>query len=544
MGGIGSYVRQCAAALAQADQDVHVFTLAVPPEVRADAPPGVHLHDIPDPARRILDGTLPPVLASALTAAGDGAYRLSLACLLSAEVLKLHREKPFDIVESPDVENLGLPLMLNSSFSAPVITHLHCCTAIGHMANEVPVGPTERLRLALEFAGIHLADSICAPTRNIIEETRKFLPVAEPATVIPYPFVCTGAGFSPPQADGPMVFLGRIERRKGVHLIADALNVVLKERAGATFRFVGPDTSTGPGGSSMCQYIRSRLAPDIASRVHFTGELSRPEIEKELLAARFCVLPSLWENFPLACCEAFAAGRTAIVASGTGSVELVADAGMVAERDAVESIASAMLRLTGGPKLLHDLSRRAYDRIRQMSDPVRVAQQRVDYFRHVIDSWNGRANLSAKLQTLPADCIASVLPAFAALVSQVSGSECGLEEVTPGRRLLSIMDDLQRQSRRPAQVLLYGAGRHTARLLSERALWESRGHRVVGLIDDHPRFAVEPKHLDLPVQSLRSATNSSMPVVLSTDTYQDQFWQQTAALRERGVPVFRLYPAH
>jgi hypothetical protein len=30
-------------------------------------------------------------------------------------------------------------------------------------------------------------------------------------------------------------------------------------------------------------------------------------------------------------------------------------------------------------------------------------------------------------------------------------------------------------------------------------------------------------------------------VVLSTDTYQDQFWGQTKGLRERGAAVFRLY---
>ena len=99
----------------------------------------------------------------------------------------------------------------------------------------------------------------------------------------------------------------------------------------------------------------------------------------------------------------------------------------------------------------------------------------------------------------------------------------------------------------PASVLLYGAGKHTDRLLSERHRWERHGHRVVGLIDDHPRFLQMPRYLGLPVRPLADvqsdavAGNPLPAVVLSTDTYEDQFWQQTTSLRDHGVRVFRLY---
>jgi hypothetical protein len=102
-------------------------------------------------------------------------------------------------------------------------------------------------------------------------------------------------------------------------------------------------------------------------------------------------------------------------------------------------------------------------------------------------------------------------------------------------------------SGRRTEIWLYGAGKHSARLLAERHLWESRGHRVVGLIDDHPRFAENGTYFDLPVRSLRAVEANVLEgketpvVVLSTDTYQDQFWTQTKLLRARGVEVFRLY---
>src|SRR5206468_633771 len=93
----------------------------------------------------------------------------------------------------------------------------------------------------------------------------------------------------------------------------------------------------------------------------------------------------------------------------------------------------------------------------------------------------------------------------------------------------------------------YGAGKHTVRLLSERHVWEAEGHRIVGILDDHPRFAESPFFAELPVQSIQLAKaallagKAILPVVLSTDTYEDQFWEQTAVLRASGVRVFRLY---
>src|SRR5438105_6540621 len=48
MGGIGAAVRQCAAALAGAGHDVHVFTPAIGPELLALAPEAVTVHEVDD----------------------------------------------------------------------------------------------------------------------------------------------------------------------------------------------------------------------------------------------------------------------------------------------------------------------------------------------------------------------------------------------------------------------------------------------------------------------------------------------------------------
>lgn len=547
MGGIGSCIRQTALALAGAGHDVHVFTLTLPADVRADLPDGIAVHETAGVAECVQAGALPDRLGAAIGAGGEGIYRLSIASRLAGALLDAHAQEAFDVVEAPEVEALGLPLLLRSDFAVPVITHLHCCTAIAHQANGAQLDDDARLTAALEYAAIHLADGVCAPTNAVVRLTRELIPTMPEPRIIPHPFAAPDRPFAAQAIDGPVVFVGRLERLKGVEALAEALNLFLPKHPDATFEFIGPDTNTADG-RSMRHWIQSQLESSVRSRVTFRGELPASEVSAAWERASFGVMPSLRENFSMACCEAMAAGRTLIVASETGSVEVIGDAGVVVDRGSATSLARAMHELWSDRNRLARLSGAAHDRVRHVCSPDRVARQRVAFYQTYIDSMGSTGSISRlqKLATLPTECAATFLPALARLTASLSGVG-SIHARTPGTRLLHVMNGLERRHREPARVLLYGAGKHTARLLSERHVWESRGHRIVGIIDDHPRFRQSPVYLDLPVQSVGAAHSRILsgdvlpPVVLSTDTYEDQFWAQAEPLRAAGVPVFRLY---
>jgi hypothetical protein len=130
----------------------------------------------------------------------------------------------------------------------------------------------------------------------------------------------------------------------------------------------------------------------------------------------------------------------------------------------------------------------------------------------------------------------------------------GAVEDSPGVRLRNVCRQLaggngvgcDRTAGAGIDILLFGAGKYTARLLTERQTWERDGHRVMGIIDDDPRFAATPIYLGLPVRSLldvemEASNGKPMPaVVLSTDTFIDQLWERTARLRLLGVQVAHL----
>ena len=532
MGGIGTAVRQCAAALAGARHDVHVFTPSIGAELLAAAPAGVRVHEVDDLATRVHRGKLPVELAAAINAGGEGVYRLALGWLLCAAVREAHRETRFDVVETPEVEALGLPLMLDERFDAPVVTHLHCCTAIAHDMNRATIGANEKLIHELEFATIGRADGVCAPTGAVVEQTRRFTTIPQGVPIIPHAYRCEQRPFSPPPVRGPTLFVGRIERLKGVEVIGRALKSFLAGHPNATFRFIGPDTASAPGGGSMRQFVQSLLDPAIADRVEFLGELPARRIAEELAGCRFCVQPSLAENFSMSCCEAMAAGRTVIVGAGTGSVEVLGEAGVAINARSADGLAEAMGRLWVDRTLLDDKSRAAHERIRREFAPGRVAGLRETFYREVISKFDAGRRGEA--------------PAMLRALCEMTGNLAGVHTSgqSPGSRLLLIMEQLRDRTGEPARVMLYGAGKHSARLLAERGVWEARGHAVSGFIDDYAR---SPGYLDLPVESLAavraklSGGEAVGPIVLSTDTYEDQFWAQTQPLRELGVAVFRLY---
>ncbi len=553
-GGIGTYVVEAARALAAAGHEPHIFTFSLPGDAEkiraAHSAAGIQLHEVPDLAARAQAGTLPAALADAINDGGEGIYRLALGWLLCEAVRDFHRAHGLDVVEAPEYEALGLPLMLQPEGEGtavlPMVTHLHLCSAIARAGNAAQYAPTadDALIDALETASIRFADGICAPTRYIVAETIRYLGITPNAEIIPYPMQLSVAATSLPD-NGTIVFVGRLEPRKGSALMAPAFNRFLSRNLDATIRLVGSDTQfAGIGGKSesVRAALVAALQPELRPRVHFAGEQPPEIVRAEFAACRFSIVPSLFDNFPYTAVESLAAGRPVVCGDCTGTVEVVGDGGLSFSRGDAGAFADAMEKLWRDRDLCQQLARQAAVRATELFSAKNTISTRINFYQRVIARVRSAASRNADIP--PAVSDARGFDALLKSLSHVVGTPpetCPSGTNTPGTRLLTLMEKIAPTG---ARVHLYGAGRHTARLMAQRHLWESRGHRVIGIIDDHPRFATAPMHLGLPVQSIQAAVATLAPgdhVVLSTDTFEDQFWAQTETLRAKGINVYRLY---
>lgn len=89
------------------------------------------------------------------------------------------------------------------------------------------------------------------------------------------------------------------------------------------------------------------------------------------------------------------------------------------------------------------------------------------------------------------------------------------------------------------RVALYGAGTHTRTI--EPWLDAGEGVDIVAVVDDNPARTGETfvgRPVLAPTDIEAHGINA---VILSSDSYEDGLWARTAGLRERGVPVMRLY---
>jgi glycosyltransferase involved in cell wall biosynthesis len=163
------------------------------------------------------------------------------------------------------------------------------------------------------------------------------------------------------------VFVGRLSREKGVHLLLEAW----RNFAGEPLTIVG----SGPEAAAL-----RRAAADIPG-VCFLGRVGRERVFEALREAAFSIVPSLWyENFPVTVAESLACGRAVVAASPTALDEFVDHGrnGLRFELGSVDGLAAACGEL--------------------LSDPARTAEMGLEARADYEDHLTPEASLAALLR--------------------------------------------------------------------------------------------------------------------------------------------------
>jgi spore coat protein SA len=174
-----------------------------------------------------------------------------------------------------------------------------------------------------------------------------------------------------------IVYVGRIEERKGVHVLVDAFERILAARPAARLRLVGPHSYWASAPSSFYAALAERCR-GIAGI-----ELRDPTYVDEELAAVYrsatvSVVPSVFpEALGLTSLEAQASGVPVVVSDVGGLPETVVDgrSGLVVQRSDPDALASAILGLLGDPTRIGEMGRRAREWAMERFSWDRIASQ-------------------------------------------------------------------------------------------------------------------------------------------------------------------------
>jgi glycosyltransferase involved in cell wall biosynthesis len=355
-GGIGTYLLQIGSLLCSAGHAVEVFAGTAGPDTTTVTAGGPVLHRV--------------------SAADSPGFRVSVLPAFAAA----HSARPFDVVEGTDFDASaleikrrfpGLPCVVKLHTPRFLIDEMHSrlpttaqririlagALRRGRFPREVPI--RSRPEAQAEIAAVAEADEIAAPSRAIGAAATTWATL-DPAriSVFPYPYVPSPELLAIPAGTSTnrITFIGRIELRKGVIDLADAIAEVHRSSPGVRFRFVGREMPSPVAGVGMRAFLERRLV-GLHNLVEFTGPVPPEELARILSETDVVAAPSHWESFGLVCCEALAAARGVVASANGGMAEILVGGrcGILVPPRQPGSLAAALIRLLKTPALRQTL---------------------------------------------------------------------------------------------------------------------------------------------------------------------------------------------
>ncbi len=323
-GGLGVYADSISREIAALGHKISVFTLGDGDLKRRQTKRGISVfREMPEPMR---DGW-EPFLSARTLAWGDGvAFLFDLMSYNQLAAVSLRENGPFDLCVAHDW--LGLPggMAAKRSEGLPLIYHVHGLE-VGREST-----PNQQI-VDLELKGAHLADGVITVSMAMKEQLAS-LGIPKDKIEVCYHGVETDV-FSPSavkqkkieelrekyaieDGDEVILFVGRLERVKGVIQLLEAMPKVLALHPRAKLLVVGKGT--------IEDRVRSMAEPLGESVKVVSDFLDQDSKIHHYALADLCVFPSLYEPFGIVGVEAAAMERPAVVgASGVSGLREIVD---------------------------------------------------------------------------------------------------------------------------------------------------------------------------------------------------------------------------
>ena len=121
-----------------------------------------------------------------------------------------------------------------------------------------------------------------------------------------------------------VLFVGRLEDRKGAHILAHTIPKIIGAGKQVQFTLLGRDCYGVDGVSSMKDYISDILSREGGlDNVRFLDPVPYHLLVEQYLAADIMVVPSLYDNSPYTCLEAMSCGLPVVGTSAGGMPEYI-----------------------------------------------------------------------------------------------------------------------------------------------------------------------------------------------------------------------------
>jgi len=383
-GGIGTYSWYQARGLARIGHEVHVLAGATEPtELRRTEHDGVTVfrYRTDEPWRLVRRRLEKHRLQWTRN-------RIETALSMDRGLHRLLVDNSYDIVEMPECGGEGF--FVNGRVGVPTLIKFHSPARL--IMDMYGVGRLDRLLCGMvEQRAIRRATALTSCSRFLAGEVRAKLGVRKHVEVIYNGIdlelfdageqIDARAEFGIPRDKQMILFSGRLERRKGIHVMKEVAARILA-RHDVAFVFAGDD---------LFRYAENEIKPHLSAQAlrgsyHFLGRLDLKGVRSCLRQSDVFVIPSLWENCPYSCLEAMAASRAIVASDAGGLPELIHDGenGLIAPVEDVEANVACLERLIEDAALRERLGSAARRKVEESLTDVHIARTSADYYRRVL----------------------------------------------------------------------------------------------------------------------------------------------------------------
>lgn len=511
--GIGTFAAHMFRALSDAGHEVHVLT-ALHPGMDAHAGDRVH--------------TFQPLSGR------DGAIRFDSPAIEHAlgvhrALTRLHAEHGFEYIEFPDFGAeaffcLRARRVMGAYAGAVLGVRLHMPQQLIHAKNSSPwLSRAIAVQESCEAQCLREADVLIAPCRDILDQIAQMpAPLAgldvSRVGVAPQPFVPgllspahNGAGgpnpSAPPEPAGSpepptILHFGRLEPRKGAHVLLDACLDLLERGKDLRLSIVGSDAPDAILAASMVESLHAGIPDRWRERISIEPGIPREHLAARIDHARVCCFPALWDNAPYALIEAMARGAC-VVASSVGGLGEIArdgvDALLCPPGDAL-ALARSLDAALSDSALRERLSQGSRTRIAEYCAPEPAAQATVELVERARSrpGWCptsiGTSNSAARDSRSPEPDTPSDRPAISVVIPHYN-----LDAFLP-----ETLDSLATQTMHDFEVVIVDDGSTRRR---SRSLLDRIARQGWPGLSDHPRAPVAVRVFSQPNRGPSAARN-------------------------------------
>ena len=382
-GGIATFAKHLAYGLKELGHDVEVISLAKDKDGTTEID-GLKIH-------RVFNYPFPGGLDVINMCMPYSRYVLCTSTALWAKFAELHAQNPFDVIDAPEL--LAESLYAGATKAVPLAIRLYTPHSkfISEQLHGVSKSFDHEFVAMLERVAMLSADVLTSPSDDLADFVAEDLHYPRQSIEIvrnpidPDVFCPEGPKAIEPDGRVTVLFVGRLEERKGIYYLAEAIPQVLKKCPNTRFVIIGDDTTnSGSGQHSVLADIKQILrSAGVLDQIEFIRRVPLTSLPDYYRSADICVVPSVYDNSPYTCLEAMSCGRPVIGTNAGGTREYVEHnkSGLIINAKSTPDLVDAIIELASNQSRREQLARAARERTLEKFQRKQIAAETVELYK-------------------------------------------------------------------------------------------------------------------------------------------------------------------